>query len=161
MPSFDIVSKIDIPSLNNAIDGVNREISTRYDFKGSNSKVEVKDEYIEISTDDELKRKQVEDLILVHLTRKKVDTSFLIFGKIETASGNTIRQIVNIKNGIDRELSQKIMKLIKSNFKKIQISVQGDELRVNSKKRDDLQNTISLIKQNVQDEPLQFVNFRD
>ena len=161
MPSFDIVSKIDIPSLNNAIDGVNREISTRYDFKGSNSKVEVKDEYIEISTDDELKRKQVEDLILVHLTRKKVDTSFLIFGKIETASGNTIRQIVNIKNGIDRQLSQKIMKLIKSNFKKIQISVQGDELRVNSKKRDDLQNTISLIKQNVQDEPLQFVNFRD
>jgi len=161
MPSFDIVSKIDIPSLNNAIDGVNREISTRYDFKGSNSKVEVKDEYIEISTDDELKRKQVEDLILVHLTRKKVDTSFLIFGKIETASGNTIRQIVNIKNGIDRELSQKIIKLVKSNFKKIQISVQGDELRVNSKKRDDLQNTISLIKQNVQDEPLQFVNFRD
>ncbi len=161
MPSFDIVSKIDIPSLNNAIDGVNREISTRYDFKGSNSKIEVKDEYIEISTDDELKRKQVEDLILVHLTRKKVDTSFLIFGKIETASGNTIRQIVNIKNGIDRELSQKIIKLVKSNFKKIQISVQGDELRVNSKKRDDLQNTISLIKQNVQDEPLQFVNFRD
>ena len=140
MPSFDIVSKIDIPSLNNAIDGVNREISTRYDFKGSESKVEIKDEYIEIFTDDELKRKQVEDLILVHLTRKKVDTSFLIFGKIETASGNTIRQIVNIKNGIDRELSQKIMKLIKSNFKKIQISVQGDELRVNSKKRDDCKN---------------------
>ena len=161
MPSFDIVSKIDTPALNNAIDGVNREINTRYDFKGSESKVEIKDEYIEISTDDELKRKQVEDLILVHLTRKKVDTSFLIFGKIETASGNTIRQIVNIKNGIDRELSQKIMQLIKSNIKKVQISIQGDELRVSSKKRDDLQNTISLIKQNIQNQPLQFVNFRD
>ena len=95
------------------------------------------------------------------MTRKKVDTSFLIFGKIEIASGNTIRQIVNIKNGIDRELSQKIMKLIKSNIKKVQISIQGDELRVSSKKRDDLQNTISLIKQNIQNQPLQFVNFRD
>jgi uncharacterized protein YajQ (UPF0234 family) len=161
MPSFDIVSKADIPSVNNAIDGVSREIGTRYDFKGSQSKVEIKDQTIIIHADDELKRKQVEDLILVHMTRKKIESSFLNFEKIEMASGNSIRQNVTIKQGIERETSQKIIKLLKSQKAKTQVAIQGDELRVSGKKRDDLQSSISIIKEHIKDVPLQFINFRD
>ncbi len=147
--------------MNNAIDGVNREISTRYDFKGSNSKVEVKDEYIEISTDDELKRKQVEELIITHVTRKKVDAKFLNFGKVEVGSSNTIRQNVEILSGIQRENAQKIIKEIKQMKNKVQIQIQGDELRASGKKRDDLQSTITFLKTKFADLPLQFINFRD
>ena len=147
MPSFDIVSKPDLPSINNAIDGVQREISTRYDFKGSQSKVEISENVITITADDELKRKQVEDLIITHLTRKKVDTGALEFEKPEAASGNSIRQIVLIKQGVDREVAQKIVKAIKSSKSKVQTSIQGDEVRVSGKKRDDLQAAIKLIKE--------------
>tara|TARA_B100001175_G_scaffold249451_1_gene216500 strand:+ start:1719 stop:2204 length:486 start_codon:yes stop_codon:yes gene_type:complete len=161
MPSFDIVSKADMPSVNNAIDGVIREIGTRYDFKGSQSSVEIKEQIIIIHADDELKRKQVEDLILVHMTRKKIDPSFLSFEKIEPATGNSIRQNVLIKQGIEREISQKIIKLLKSQKAKTQVAIQGDELRVSGKKRDDLQSSISIIKENIKGTPLQFINFRD
>ena len=161
MPSFDIVSKPDIPSINNAIDGVTREISTRYDFKGSKSKVEITEEMIIVIADDDLKRKQVEELINVHFTRKKVPVSFLIFGKAEMASGNTIRQQIEIKNGISREDSQKIIKQIKVSKSKIQVQVQGDKLRVSGKKRDDLQSSIAMIKEKFSHLPLQFINFRE
>ena len=161
MPSFDIASKPDMPSINNAIDGVTREISTRYDFKGSKSKVEITEEMIIVIADDDLKRKQVEELINVHFTRKKVPASFLNFGKAEMASGNTIRQQIEIKNGISREDSQKIIKHIKSTKSKVQVQVQGDELRVSGKNRDDLQGTIGFIKEMNLDLPLQYVNFRD
>ncbi len=161
MPSFDIVSKPDMPSINNAIDGVTREISTRYDFKGSKSKVEIIEEMIIVIADDDLKRKQVEELINVHFTRKKVSVGFLNFGKVEMASGNTIRQQIEIKNGISREDSQKIIKQIKSTKSKVQVQVQGDELRVSGKKRDDLQSSIAMIKEKFSDLPLQFINFRD
>ena len=161
MPSFDIVSKPDIPSINNAIDGVTREISTRYDFKGSKSKVEITEGMIIVIADDDLKRKQVEELINVHFTRKKVPVSFLIFGKAEMASGNAIRQQIEIKNGILREDSQKIIKQIKVSKSKIQVQVQGDELRVSGKKRDDLQSSIAMIKEKFSHLPLQFINFRD
>ena len=161
MPSFDISSKPDMPSINNAIDGVTREISTRYDFKGSKSKVEITEEMIIVIADDDLKLKQVEELINVHFIRKKVPVSFLIFGKAEMASGNTIRQQVEIKNGISREDSQKIIKQIKATKNKVQVQVQGDELRVYGKKRDDLQSSISIIKENFSNLPLQFINFRE
>ena len=161
MPSFDIVSKPDMPSINNAIDGVTREISTRYDFKGSKSKVEITEEMIIVIADDDLKRKQVEELINVHFIRKKVPVSFLIFGKAEMASGNTIRQQIEIKNGISREDSQKIIKQIKSTKSKVQVQIQGGELRVSAKKRDDLQSSISMIKENFSNLPLQFINFRE
>ena len=161
MPSFDIVSKPDMPSINNAIDGVTREISTRYDFKGSKSKLEIIEEMIIVIADDDLKRKQVEELINVHFTRKKVSVGFLNFGKVEMASGNTIRQQIEIKNGISREDSQKIIKQIKATKSKVQVQVQGDELRVFGKKRDDLQSSIAMIKEKFSDLPLQFINFRD
>ena len=161
MPSFDIVSKPDLPSINNAIDGVQREISTRYDFKGSQSKVEISENIITITADDELKRKQVEELLNIHVTRQKVDSKFLNYEKIEIGSGNTIRQIVEVKTGITRENSQKIIKLVKSIKNKVQIQIQGDELRVSGKKRDELQSTIALIKDKFDFIPLQYINFRD
>ena len=161
MPSFDIVSKADLPSVKNAIDGVQREINTRYDFKGSQSKVDFIERTISIVADDELKRKQVEELIISHVTRQKVNSKFLSFEKIETGSSNTIRQNVEVLSGIQRENAQKIIKEIKQMKNKVQVQVQGDELRVSSKKRDDLQNTISYLKEKFTDLPLQFVNFRE
>ena len=161
MPSFDIVSKPDLPSINNAIDGVQREISTRYDFKGSQSKVEISENIITITADDELKRKQVEELLNTHVTRQKVDSKFLNYEKIEIGSGNTIRQIVEVKTGVAREDAQKIIKLVKSMKSKIQIQIQGDELRVSGKKRDELQSVIAFIKDKFDYIPLQYINFRD
>ena len=161
MPSFDIVSKADLPSVKNAIDGVQREINTRYDFKGSQSKVDFIESTISIIADDELKRKQVEELIISHVTRQKVNSKFLSFEKIETGSSNTIRQNVAVLSGIQRENAQKIIKEIKQMKNKVQVQIQGDELRVSSKKRDDLQNTISYLKEKFTDLPLQFINFRE
>ena len=161
MPSFDVISKINYQEFDNALANCLREISNRYDFKGSKSKVHITEEMIIVIADDDLKRKQVEELINVHFTRKKVPVSFLIFGKAEMASGNTIRQQIEIKNGISREDSQKIIKQIKSAKSKVQVQVQGDELRVSGKKRDDLQSSIAMIKEKFSDLPLQFINFRD
>jgi uncharacterized protein YajQ (UPF0234 family) len=161
MPSFDIVSKIDMPSVQNALDGVKKEINMRYDFKGSLCEVELQDDKIILKADDELKRRQVEELILTHLTRKKVDAGALEFEKPEAATGNSIRQSVLIKQGVDRETAQKIIKAIKGSKTKLQTSIQGDEVRVSGKKRDDLQNAIQLIKELNLKHPLQYENFRD
>jgi len=145
----------------NALDGVRKEINTRYDFKGSICEVGHQDDKIIIKADDELKRKQVEELLVTHLTRKKVDSGALEFGKAEAASGNSIRQEVIIKQGVDRETAQKIVKSIKASKSKTQTSIQGDEVRVSGKKRDDLQNAIKLIKDLNLKQPLQYENFRD
>ena len=161
MPSFDIVSKIDRPAVQNALDGVRKEINTRYDFKGSNCEVEQQEDKIIIKADDELKRKQVEELLITYLTRKKVDTGALEFEKPEAASGNSIRQEVLVKQGIDREIAQKIVKVIKQSKSKTQTAIQGDEVRVSGKKRDDLQEAIKLIKDLNLKHPLQYENFRD
>ena len=114
MPSFDIVSKIDMTSVDNALQGVMKEMQVRYDFKGSKSEISKTDEAILISADDELKRRQVEELLITHLTRKGVDTKALEFGKVEQASGNTVRQTVTVRQGIQRDVAQKIVKAIKS-----------------------------------------------
>ena len=161
MPSFDIVSKIDMPSVQNALDGVKKEINTRYDFKGSICEVKLQDDKFLIKADDELKRKQVEELLVTHLTRKKIDTGALEFEKPEAATGSSIRQTVLIKQGVDRETAQKIIKAIKASKSKTQTSIQGDEVRVSGKKRDDLQNAIQLIKELDLTHPLQYENFRD
>ena len=161
MPSFDIVSKANLPSVKNAIEGVQREINTRYDFKGSLSKVDFIESTISIVADDELKRKQVEELIISHVTRQKVNSKFLSFEKIEKGTGNTIKQDIGVLSGIQKENAQKIIKEIKQMKNKVQVQVQGDELRVSSKKRDVLQNTISFLKDKFTDLPLQFVNFRE
>jgi len=161
MPSFDIVSKTDMTEIANAVAGVTREISTRFDFKGSKSTVELNDKEIVLLADDALKLKQVHELVLTYVTRRKLDTSCLDFGKEEKAAGAMIRQIVRVKQGIDQETAKKISKAVKDSKMKVQVSIQGDELRVSGKKRDDLQDVIAFVKTLGIDQPLQFVNFRD
>ena len=161
MPSFDIVSKTEMASVDNALQGVVREMQVRYDFKSSKSKVEKTNDMILIIADDELKRRQVEELLITHLTRKGVDTKALEFGKPDQAGGNTIRQTVKVKQGVQREVAQKIVKALKSSKLKTQASIQGDEIRVSSKKRDELQAAMEIIKGLELDLPLQFENFRD
>ena len=161
MPSFDIVSKTDMTSVDNALQGVIKEMQVRYDFKGSKSEVSKTDETITILADDDLKRRQVEELLVTHLTRKGVDTKALEFGKLEQAGGNMVRQTITVKQGVQRDVAQKIVKAIKSSKLKTQATVQGDEIRVSGKKRDDLQATMAMIKELNVDLPLQFENFRD
>ena len=161
MPSFDIVSRIEMPEVDNAVQSAMREINTRYDFKGSSSSIERTDQVLQILADDELKLKQVQELLRGHMAKRKVDIGDLDFNAPEKAFGNSIRQNVLVKQGIERELAQKIVKIIKGAKIKVQVSIQGDELRVTGKKRDHLQETMTLIKGAKIERPLQYVNFRD
>lgn len=161
MPSFDIVSKTEMAEVDNAVAGAVREMGQRFDFKGSKSSLERKDNEIVILADDALKLKQVQDLLKTYITRRKLDVSALDFGKEEKATGAMVRQNVRVKQGIDQETAKKISKAIKDSKKKVQVSIQGDELRVSGKKRDDLQDVIAFVKTLGIPQPLQFVNFRD
>lgn len=161
MPSFDVVSRTEVPEVDNAIQGAMREIGTRYDFKGSDCSIERTDETLLLKADDELKLKQVTEVLNVYLTRRKVDVGAFDFGTVEMASGNTVRQTVTIKQGVEREAAQKIVKAVKASKLKVQVAIQGDELRVSGKKRDDLTATIQLIKDMKLSLPLQYLNFRD
>ena len=161
MPSFDVVSRTDMAEVDNAVQGAMREIGTRYDFKGSSCSIERADEALTIRADDDFKLKQVHEVLRGHLAKRKVDAGAFDFQKPEVASGNTLRQTVAIKQGIDRELAQTIVKAIKAAKLKVQAAIQGDELRITGKKRDDLQEAIALIKAEKIELPLQYVNFRD
>ncbi len=161
MPSFDIVSKTDLQEVDNALQSARREIETRYDFKGSSCTIERSDQSLVINADDDFKLKQVQELLRGHMAKRKVDTRAFDFQKPEKASGNSLRQTVAIEQGVDRELAQKIVKAVKGAKLKVQVAIQGDELRVSGKKRDDLQDAIALVKEQKIDHPLQYVNFRD
>jgi len=161
MPSFDIVSRTEMTEVDNAVQGAMREIGTRYDFKGSSSTIERNDETLLIKTEDDLKLKQVQELLRGHMAKRKVDVGVLDFKEPEKAFGNSLRQTVLVKQGIERDLAQKIVKTIKGSKVKVQVAIQGDELRVSGKKRDDLQAAIALIKEGKIDQPLQYINFRD
>jgi uncharacterized protein YajQ (UPF0234 family) len=138
-----------------------REIGTRYDFKGSNCSIERADTVLTIRADDDFKLKQVQELLRGHLARRNVDAGAFDFGKPEKAAGNTLRQTITIRQGIDRDLAQQVVKAIKGAKLKVQVAIQGDELRVSGKKRDDLQEAIALVKSLEIEQPLQYVNFRD
>jgi uncharacterized protein YajQ (UPF0234 family) len=161
MPSFDIVSRTELPEVDNAVQGAVREIGTRYDFKGSNCSIERSDATLTIKADDDFKLKQVQELLRGHLARRKVDAAAFDFAKPEKAAGNTLRQTVTIRQGIDRDLAQQVVKAVKGAKLKVQLAIQGDELRVSGKKRDDLQSAIALVKGLEIEQPLQYVNFRD
>ncbi len=161
MPSFDIVSRVDLAEVANAVNGVLREISQRYDFKDSRSTLEHKDGVITILADDEMKLRQLQELLKGHCARRKVDANALDFAKPERAAGQALRQTVTLKQGIDRELAKRLIKDIKGLKFKVQASVQGDELRISGKKRDELQKVIAHVKGLDVDRPLQFRNFRD
>ena len=161
MPSFDVVSRTDMAEVDNAVQGASREIATRYDFKGSNCSYQRNDETVTLKADDDYKLKQMQELLRGHMARRKVEVGALEFGKPEKASGNTLRQVVTVKQGIERDLAQQIVKAIKGEKLKVQAAIQGEELRVSGKKRDDLQKVIDLIKGMKITQPLQYVNFRD
>ena len=161
MPTFDIVSRTDLAEVDNAVAGAMREIGTRYDFKGSKCSIERAETTLTIRADDELKLKQVHELLRGHLARRKVDAGAFDFKPPEKASGNTVRQTVAIRQGVGRELAQDIVKAIKASKLKVQVAIQGDELRVSGKKRDDLQAAIQLLREQEIEQPLQYVNFRE
>ena len=162
MPSFDIVSKVDLQEVDNAVQQVVKEIRTRYDFKGSKSKVERNEAEITVHSDDDYKLEQVVEIVKEKLVRRKIDTRVLSFGTVEPASGSMVRQVVTVQQGIETEIAKKLVKSIKTAKIKVQASIQGDELRVTGKKRDDLQQTIALLKADkTVNLPLQYINFRD
>jgi cyclic-di-GMP-binding protein len=161
MPSFDIVSRLEMAEVDNALAGIAREIATRYDFKDSKSSVKREESALVILADDELKLKQLHELLKVHLTRRKVDAAALDFKPAEKAHANMLRQTVVLKQGVDRELAKRIVRELKDSRLKVQAAIQGDELRVTGKKRDDLQAAIQLIRGLKVEQPLQYVNFRE
>jgi len=161
VPSFDIVSKTDLTEVDNALANIAREIATRFDFKNSQSKVTRDESVITLLADNEPKLKQLHELLTTHIVRRKLDPSALDYKEPARASGDMVRQQVIVKQGIDRELAKRLIREIKDSKLKTQASIQGDELRISGKKKDDLQDTIALIKRLQVDQPLQFVNFRD
>ena len=161
MPSFDIVSRVDLAEVDNAIAGINREIATRFDFKGSKCSIERKEGEMTLVADDDLKLKQMHELVKVHLTRRKVEPGALDFQKPEKAAGNTLRQTVALRQGIDAALARQLVRELKDSKLKVQAAVQGGELRVTGKKRDDLQAAISLVRGLKIEQPLQYLNFRE
>ncbi len=161
MPSFDIVSRLEMAEVDNALAAIAREIGTRYDFKDSKSTIARQEAQLLLLADDDLKLKQMHELLKVHLTRRKVDAGALDFKPPEKASGNMLRQTILLKQGLDRELAKRLVREIKDSKLKVQAAVQGEELRVSGKKRDDLQAAMALVRGLKIEQPLQFVNFRD
>ncbi|WP_394673646.1 YajQ family cyclic di-GMP-binding protein [Limnobacter sp.] len=161
MPSFDVVCKPDLIELRNAVDQVNKEIGTRFDFKGSDSKVELNEHTIMVYADDDFKLEQVAEIIRNKCAKRNVDVRFLTFDKKEKMSGDKIKQTVTVKNGLDKDLAKQVVKEIKDSKMKVQASIQGDTVRIQGAKRDDLQSAIALLKQKVTETPLGFENFRD
>ena len=163
MPSFDIISRVNQQELANAIANCNREISTRFDFKGLNIVIEAnpKENNITVVAPDELKLKQVNDLLKGHLVKRKLDPRIFDIQQSVEASGSSKRQIIKIKEGISQESAKKIIAEIKKSKIKVQVKIQGDELRADGKKRDDLQEVMQMIKDTDIGQPVEFTNFRD
>ena len=161
MPSFDIVSKIDLAEVDNAINGAMREITSRYDFKNSESKVSRIENEIELIAEDQYKIDQVQQIFRTHLVKRKLSSGSFNFSKVEDARGGLLRQKSPIIQGIDKEISQTINKCIKNSKIKVQVAIRGEELRVSGGKKDLLQKAIQLTKELEIKQPLQFINFRD
>ena len=161
MPSFDVVSRLDHQEIDNAIGNATREITTRYDFKGSDTSIEKKENCVVVTTDDEMKAGQVNDMLVTHFVRRKVDPLCLKKKELEKAGGNKIRQSYDLIEGIEQSLCKKITGDIKSSKLKVQVKINGNELRVDGKKKDDLQNVMQLIEESNIGIPVQFINFRD
>ena len=162
MPSFDAVLEPDLVEVKNAVDQAAREIGTRFDFKGSSARVELKDKEITLYGDSDFQLEQVADVLLARLSKRNVDARFLDRdAKIEKIGGDKVRQLVIVKSGIDSETAKKLQTLVKQSKLKVQASIQGDTVRVSGGKRDDLQAAIALIRKEIVDHPLSFTNFRD
>jgi len=161
MPSFDVVCEANMIEVKNAVEQATKEISTRFDFKGSDSRIEHKENDLTLFADDDFKLGQVKDVLISKLAKRNVDVRFLDYGKIEKIGGDKIKQVVSIKKGVSGDLSKKIVRTIKDSKIKVQGSIQGDAVRVSGTKRDDLQAVMALLRKEVTDTPLDFNNFRD
>ena len=162
MPSFDIASKVDLQTLDNAINVAKKEIDNRYDFKGSHVTMELnkKDMVINLEVESDMQLKQVEDILLTKSMRQGLESNAFDLSKEYTGSGKFIRKTVPVKNGIDKDMAKKIVKLIKDSGLKVQPAIMDDIIRVTAKKIDDLQDVIQLCKNSALDIPLQFTNMK-
>lgn len=158
--SFDIVSKVDLQELNNAITQAEREIATRFDFKGSKSKITVEKDELTILSDDDYKLKSVIDILIDKMVKRDVPTKNLDYGKVEGASGGAVRQKVKIRQGIEQDISKKINTIIKDSKLKVKSQIQGDQLRITGKSKNDLQAVMQLLRSAELAIDLQFTNFR-
>jgi len=161
MPSFDIVSQVDRQEVKNAVEQTNKEITNRFDFKGSDARVELADLALAVYADDEFKLGQVLDVLRARLAKRGVDVRALEPGAVEKISGDKVKRPVTVKVGVPQEKAKHIQKLVKDSKLKVAASIQGDAVRVTGAKKDDLQAAIQLVRKSVTDLPLQFINFRD
>ena len=161
MPSFDTVCEANLVEVKNAVENTVKEITTRFDFKGTSASIEIKDKEITMVGDAEFQLTQIEDVLRNKLTKRNVDVRFLDIEKVQKVGGDKVKQVVKIKNGIESELAKKLQKLIKDSKMKVQASIQGESVRITGAKRDDLQAAMALIRKDLADHPLSFNNFRD
>lgn len=161
MPSFDVVSEVDLQEVDNAINQTRKEVGQRYDFKGTSTEIEQEDATLRVISDDDYKVAAVVDVLQSKLVRRGVSLKSLVYGKVEPGPGGRAKQTITIQQGIDDEKARNITKLVKESKLKVQAQIQGDQVRISGKKRDDLQEAIQLLKQADLDLPLQFINFRE
>ena len=161
MPSFDVVCKPNLVELRNAVDQANKEITNRFDFKGSDARFELKEFELTAYADDDFKLGQVRDVLMGKLAKRGVDPRLLDFGKPEKIGGDKLKQLIKVRNGIESALAKKIVALVKESKLKVSSSIQGDALRVTGSKRDTLQDVIALLRKEITEIPLTFENFRD
>ncbi|HYP84431.1 YajQ family cyclic di-GMP-binding protein [Variovorax sp.] len=161
MPSFDTVCEPDLPEVRNAVDNTAKEISTRFDFKGTAAAIELKEKDITLTGDAEFQLTQIEDILRNKMTKRSVDVRFLDKGAVQKIGGDKVKQVFKVKSGIETEQAKKITRLIKDSKLKVQAAIQGDAVRVTGAKRDDLQAAMALIRKDMADLPLSFNNFRD
>lgn len=160
MPSFDIVSNIDHHEITNAVDQANREITSRFDFKDTNARLEATKEQITIFAPSDFQLKQVDEILRAKLAKRQVDIRSFTYQDIDVSLSQA-KQVIDVKQGIDQENAKKITKLIKESGLKVQAAIMGDQVRVTGKKRDDLQDVMALMRSGKVEIPVQFVNFRD
>ena len=161
MPSFDITSEINKVELKNALEQVNKEIGTRFDFKGSDARIEEKELVLTVYADDDFKLKQVLEILTSRCAKRGVDVRAFDMQDVERAGGDKVKQSIKVRNGIETEMGKKIVRLIKDAKLKVQAGIQGEAVRIAGAKRDDLQDAIALVKKSITEVPLQFGNFRD
>ena len=161
MPSFDTVCEPNLVEVKNAVENTAKEITTRFDFKGTSAAIELKDKEITLFGDAEFQLAQVEDILRNKLTKREVDVRFLDKGSVQKIGGDKVKQVIKVRSGIESEASKKIQRLIKDSKLKLQAAIQGDAVRVTGAKRDDLQAAMALIRKDMTDLPLSFNNFRD
>ncbi|CAM8642395.1 putative nucleotide-binding protein [Comamonadaceae bacterium] len=161
MPSFDTVCEADLVKVKNGVENTAKEIGTRFDFKGTSAKIEIKDKEITLIGDAEFQLDQIEDVLRNKLTKQEVDVRFLDRGDVQKMGGDKVKVVIKVRNGIESELAKKIQRLMKDSKLKVQAAIQEEKVRITGAKRDDLQAAMALIRKDVTDIPLTFDNFRD